>query len=92
VDPAPPLDQSRMKERRHRARMDETSRPESRRYQDANGVWWRVYEEPPADNTSDPQRSCLIFECDMAARRVYDFPPNWRQLEDEVLQAVSWRR
>jgi hypothetical protein len=54
------------------------------------GVPWLVYELPPTpfDRRSSPS---LVFESDAAVRRVRDFPPNWRDLADEELFALSWK-
>lgn len=34
----------------------------------------------------------LIFESDKIARRVREFPPTWRELSDEDLWKLSWKR
>lgn len=51
---------------------------------------WRVYEY-----TGAPQ-SCggasLVFENDNVMRRVREFPAHWRELPDEELLQLSWRR
>lgn len=52
------------------------------------GVPWLVYELPAVlDRRSS--RS-LVFESDTAVRRVRQFPPNWRDLSDDELFALSW--
>ena len=53
------------------------------------GVSWLVYELPAMvfdrrDSTS------LIFESEGAVRRVWEFPPHWRDFSDDELLALSW--
>ena len=36
--------------------------------------------------------SSLIFESDRCARRVREYPRNWRDLSDEQLLVLSWMR
>jgi hypothetical protein len=52
------------------------------------GELWSVYEDPAG--MSRP--SSLIFESDRAARRVRNYPANWRELLDEQLYVLSWSR
>lgn len=54
-----------------------------------DGVPWLVYELPTMvfDRRNSPS---LVFESDVAIRRVRKFPPHWRALEDEELFALSW--
>ncbi|HEY2376014.1 MAG TPA: hypothetical protein VGH98_08580 [Gemmatimonadaceae bacterium] len=54
-----------------------------------DGVPWLVYELPPLtlDRRNTPS---LVFESDTSIRRVRDFPPDWRTLNDEDLSALSW--
>jgi hypothetical protein len=59
---------------------------------DAANVHWRVTER---DATGDPGargERCLIFTSDEAVRRVWDYPPGWRDLAADALAALSWRR
>jgi hypothetical protein len=57
----------------------------------SDGVLWLVYEL--AASAYDRRQSpCLIFESDSVVRRVRDYPPNWRELGDEDLIALSWTR
>lgn len=53
------------------------------------GVPWLVYELPPMvfDRRNSPS---LVFETDGTIRRVRDYPPNWRDLTDDELYALSW--
>lgn len=51
---------------------------------------WHIYEHVPQyDRRTQPS---LVFVSDVAMRRVRDFPPQWWDLPDETLMAVSWRR
>jgi hypothetical protein len=52
-----------------------------------NGEGWSVWE----DRTSVPGPS-LVFENSKVARRVREYPRNWRDLTDEELYALSWLR
>ena len=45
---------------------------------------WTVYE--------DKEGPSLVFEMDRTARRVRHYPPNWAELPDEELYALSWGR
>ena len=58
----------------------------SREFQAANGLKWRVRELQTADGAS------LLFESDLAARRVRDFPASWITLSAQELEALSWHR
>ena len=53
------------------------------------GMPWLVYELPPApfDRRSTPS---LVFESESTVRRVRAYPPNWRNLSDDDLFALSW--
>jgi hypothetical protein len=55
------------------------------------GVPWLVYEMPASrfDRRSAPS---LIFESEDTIRRVRIFPEDWRQMSDEELITLSWRR
>lgn len=46
---------------------------------------WSVYED-------DSHGRALIFECEGIARRVRQYPANWRELSAEELYALSWSR
>jgi len=46
---------------------------------------WTVYE----DLEGDP---ALVFETDGIARRVRNYPANWRELSDDKIYALSWSR
>jgi hypothetical protein len=39
-----------------------------------------------------PGMRCLVFMSEAVARRVLCFPPGWRHLTPEQLEALSWQR
>lgn len=51
------------------------------------GEAWGVWEDLRA-----VYGPALVFENDRAARRVRNYPSNWRELSDEQLYALSWSR
>lgn len=54
-----------------------------------DGVRWLVYEQP-AISYDRRSGASLIFESDSVVRRVRNYPPEWRQLSDCELLALSW--
>lgn len=61
------------------------------RYRDSAGIVWRVYERPfPALDRRSGQS--LVFESDGMIRRVRQYPPEWRGLTPDELEALSWTR
>ena len=54
----------------------------------AQGQRWLVYELRTLP--FDRRGVSLIFESDSAIRRVRNFPPNWGDLSDDELFALSW--
>jgi hypothetical protein len=55
-----------------------------RRYEDANGVVWRVRERQPLHLPP-----ALYFETDAAFRRVTNYPADWRDLPTAELEILS---
>ena len=51
------------------------------------GEAWAVWED-----LRTPPRPSLVFENTKIARRVHEYPANWRELSDEELYVVSWAR
>lgn len=51
------------------------------------GDAWAVWEDLRA-----PTGPSLVFENTRIARRVHEYPANWRELTDEQLYALSWSR
>ena len=68
---------------------DSPPREGARRYRDVSGAAWTVYEGTVGKNARCP---CLIFESDHSVRRVCDYPANWRSLDDDALERLSWGR
>ena len=61
-----------------------------RRFVDADGIYWSVYEAFPGYDRRG--RATLVFESEDVVRRVRDYPDHWRDLSDEQLAALSWGR
>ena len=59
-------------------------------FTDSHGRIWRVSER---ERLSYDRRSIrmLIFESDMAIRCVRTYPDDWRRLEPEALEYLSWK-
>ena len=57
-----------------------------RRFAIANEAW-AVWED-----LRDPINPSLVFETSKFARRIHDYPRNWRDLSDEQLYQLSWGR
>ena len=56
----------------------------------ADGERWSVYEA--AQTAYDRRRGpSLVFETGQLARRVRDYPANWRELGDEELRELARR-
>jgi len=51
------------------------------------GEAWAVWED-----LRTPVGPSLVFENTKIARRVREYPANWRELSDEHLYALSWSR
>ena len=64
--------------------------PRSRSFVDADGGHWRVFEVAFAEYDRRSGMS-LIFSSDAAVRRVRDYPPDWFDLDDAHLAALSWK-
>ena len=74
-----------------RARDAPRARPrDPRTFTDRAGVAWRVDEVPAAAVPAAKGPACLVFHSDAAIRRVWRYPPNWRQLNDAELEVLSW--
>lgn len=59
---------------------------------DAAGTRWRVTEVRGQHVPGARGSACLVFESDSAIRRVWDYPPSWRELPPADLIQVSWGR
>ena len=51
------------------------------------GELWFVHEHSTSGNDT-----ALVFESPNTARRVRDYPRNWRDLSDQELYSLSWKR
>jgi hypothetical protein len=59
---------------------------------DASGNRWRVTEVSGRFVPGARGEACLVFESDSAIRRVWHYPPAWRDLPEPELLRVSWGR
>ena len=59
---------------------------------DRDFVLWRVVERDASADPGSHGRWCLIFSSADAARRVWEYPANWRTLTSTELAALSWGR
>ena len=69
-----------------------TAKVDAVSFYDAENVFWHVTER---DSRLDPGARgdwCLVFSCDGAVRRIWDYPREWRDLAPDALLALSWRR
>lgn len=61
------------------------------RFTAPDGTHWAVHEVSSSVTRPWAGRS-LIFVSEQGFRRVYNFPPNWRELGPDALLALSWQR
>ena len=66
------------------------ARPRGRVFVDRARVEWRVEEVPAAAVPAAKRPACLVFQSEAAIRRIWHYPPNWRQLTDAELELLSW--
>jgi hypothetical protein len=62
--------------------------------QRGDGAWvrWSVVEVDAAGVPGARGPRCLLFRRDDCIRRVWDYPPDWCDLDPAALAALSWRR
>lgn len=62
--------------------------------QRGDGAWvrWSVVEVDAAAVPGAQGQRCLLFRRDDCIRRVWHYPPDWRDLDPAALAALSWRR
>ena len=62
--------------------------------QRGDGAWvrWSVVEVDAAAVPGAQGARCLLFRRDDCIRRVWHYPPHWRDLDPAALAALSWRR
>ena len=53
---------------------------------------WSVVEVDAGGVPGARGARCLTFTRDGCVRRVWDYPANWRTLDDTALAALSWHR
>ena len=65
------------------------SHDDSRQLRDAAGrVWWvREMDASRVPGARAPR--CLVFDSDVAVRRVWRYPADWRALTDATLRALA---
>ncbi len=59
---------------------------------DDDGMLWHVAEHDGRQVPVSQGDQCLVFRSDNVVRRVWDYPPGWRDLAAMSLAAVSWHR
>lgn len=75
-----------------RSRRDPRTRafPDPVRYRDSQGRYWTVFERTCADLPASRGPTCLVFECSEVVRRLWSYPDDWRSLDCEALERLSW--
>lgn len=63
-----------------------------RTFHDILGRLWEVREERAPSIPNPPAARCLVFDCGIITRRVWEYPVDWRALPDNELERVSRRR
>ena len=59
-----------------------------------DGTWqqWTVVEIDGTRVPGSHGRRCLIFARPECIRRVWDYPSDWRALDNDALMRLSWHR
>lgn len=64
-----------------------------RRFRDPDsGQFWTVSEVDGRSIPGARGSRCLVFQSEIAIRRVWSYPVEWRTLSDADLTALSWQR
>ena len=64
-----------------------------RRFRDPDsGVYWTVVEVDGRTIPGARGPRCLVLQSEIAIRRVWGYPGDWRSLSDADLTALSWQR
>jgi hypothetical protein len=63
-----------------------------RTFHDILGRVWEVREEQAPSIPNPPASRCLVFDCGIITRRVWEYPTDWQSLADGELERVSRRR
>jgi hypothetical protein len=67
-------------------------RDADRTYVTSDGEEWRVFEIDAADLPGARGDRCLVFTSNVAFRRVWHYPDDWRRLTPRQLIELSWRK
>ena len=67
-----------------------SSRVDDLHFRSSDGTRWTVGERGDGDGSA--KRMSLVFESTDSARRVREYPANWRELSPAELEALSWRK
>ena len=67
-----------------------SSRVDDLHFRSSDGTRWTVGER--VDGEESAKRMSLVFESTDSARRVREYPANWRELAPAELEALSWRK
>jgi hypothetical protein len=67
-----------------------SSRVDDLHFRSSDGTRWAVGER--VDGEDSAKRMSLVFESSDSARRVREYPANWRELSPVELEALSWRK
>lgn len=61
-------------------------------FRDSEGGIWEVHEVlvAPGSPWARGER-CLLFRSPGSIRRVWSYPPDWKELAQEELERLSWR-
>jgi hypothetical protein len=62
--------------------------------QQVDGAWlsWSVVEVDAREVPGAHGARCLVFTRHDCIRRVWDYPADWRTLDDAALAALSWHQ
>ena len=65
----------------------------ARRFRDPDsGIFWTVSEVDGQTIPGARGARCLVFQSEIAIRRVWCYPGDWRAFSDADLAALSWQR
>ena len=56
----------------------------------ADGSTWSAHAVALGDVSWARAARCLVFQSELAIRRVWQYPADWRALPDAALEAPSW--
>lgn len=70
--------------------LERTVHHEAVSFADAAMVIWSVVERDARHDPGHRGDNCLIFSSTTVVRRVWHYPPGWRELTAGELEALSW--